>query len=132
MRGDVTILDSVLEDLRGIEDSMVMLEILDLAGTELEIPRSLSSIQGRLEKQPQMMWRRAVRFADQAEHESLNDLGAEDDDRTRPHAYDYVLIYRLLTSDDKIVRRRSKDGLVIVALTDNDIFSPEVFRLPPA
>jgi hypothetical protein len=72
---------------------------MDLAETELERAPVSSPIEGIVARYPYLWWRRAVRRADVPQFLGF-DLG--DDDEFHNQACDYVIVYRLMTSDERI------------------------------
>lgn len=102
-----------LEDLRAIGDSSVIAEILALALKELRRPPAESAIEGIVYEGPAPLWRRrAVPLADLRTYESF-DLD-DDIDEFRCQACDYLLMYRDMTSDERIVNHVAGEALYVV------------------
>jgi hypothetical protein len=111
--------DDAVEDLHRIPDNAVCAEIMDLAETELKTSPDSSPIEGFVAKYPDLWWRRGVRRADIPQFLNFYD---DDDGRFSNHACDYVIVYRLMTSDEKIRFRRMRNSYVVVRVLHNREF----------
>jgi hypothetical protein len=112
--------DDAVEDLHRIPDSAICAEIIDLAETELK-RASISPIEGPVEKHSHLWWRRAIRMADVSQ---FLDFDIDGDDEFNNQACDYVIVYRLITPDEKIKFRRLGDRYVIARVLHNREFLP--------
>lgn len=112
--------NDAVEDLHRVPDKAVCAEIMDLAETELERASLSSPIEGIVAKYPHLWWRRAVRRADLPQFLSF-DLG--DDDEFHNQACDYVIVYRLMTPDERIRFKRLRMHYVILRVLHNREFA---------
>ncbi|MBB2890859.1 hypothetical protein [Flexivirga oryzae] len=101
---EVRISGGACQDLRGIEDPVVRAELVYIARAELREPESGSSIEGRLRDTPGIWWRRGVRRANLADFEGWG-VEVDDPDADTWQSFNYVLLYRLATSNEMIDHR---------------------------
>lgn len=117
----VTWTELAMEDLRAVGDSIEAAEIFHIARTELQ-PGAASEIEGPLQGEPHVRFRRCVRMRDLADFTSF-EINEDSDAFTR-QACDYVLLYRALTADELINLRRKPGTLVILKVVSNTELAP--------
>ena len=109
------------EQLRTISDPSVVAEILHLIYNELEVPPRGGSLDGLVSDArgslPPVWWRRAFPFARLADFEQFT--LDEDEDEFGRQACDYVIVYRLMTSDERIRFQISYQVVLVVAVYSN-------------
>lgn len=115
---DTRISSAACQDLRRIDDPAVRTELVHIALTELRGPPRGSTIEGRLTNRPNIWWRRGVRWAGLNDFESWDTPHDDADDYTC-QAFNFLLLYRWATSNEKIDHQ-------IVTSVDN---SPDRARL---
>ncbi|WP_265445734.1 hypothetical protein [Flexivirga meconopsidis] len=102
-RVDTRISQAACQDLRRIDDRAVRAELVDIALTELREPDSGSAIEGQLARRPGLWWRRGVRLADLDAFEGWD---TDDDSADNSwQAFNFLLLYRRVTSDEMIHHR---------------------------
>lgn len=137
---DVRLSDRACQDLRRIDDPSVRAELVYIAMTELEMRTGGLSIQGRLRDHQDVWWRRGVR------RENLSDFEGwetEDDaDDATWQAFNFVLLYRLATSNEIVDLRisarklfgsrteiRRDNVLIVTAVWDNTVIAANMDQL---
>lgn len=104
------------EDLVGVEDPSVMAQLIDLARKELAHSPSLGPIEGPLPPNRGLWWRRAVRRTQVQAFLTL-DVDGEDEFAIQP--FNYVFIYREVTTGDGVDGRASEGALIVVRVCHN-------------
>lgn len=139
---DITFSGGACQDLRRIGDPSVRAELVHIARTELGMPEGGSLIEGRLRDYPNVWWRRGIRRAYLTDFEGW---GTEDDaDEYTWQPFNFVLLYRLATSDEMIdhhistsvdttsgpgVTIRRRTVLIVVKVWDNTVVAGHLSQL---
>lgn len=107
------------EDLRSIGDILVLVEIIELAESELDMTAVSSSIEGDVPGDADVRWRRCIPRAERQGFESF-DLD-ERDGEFRLAACDYVLAYRAIRPGEIFGDARTEDIVVLRVLSNRDM-----------
>jgi len=108
--------DYALEQFRALNlNDWTIAEIMSINAAELQEVTTPNPIEGFLEGQRRVMWRRAVRRMAIDSY-----LQFESDSEDNPSdAWNYVSVYRWATSDEVIQHRLAPQTLLVVAIMSN-------------
>lgn len=104
------------QDLQSVGDWAAIKEIRRLAHGELRRFKNPSAIEGYTPKR--LLWRRAVPLQQLDEFQAM-DLSNHGFDGFRGPACNYVMLYREITSNEKISNKISSEGLLVVKVVHN-------------
>lgn len=128
MLGEIVYEACVHQDLRSIGDSCVAAQIYDICDREIQVLASTSQFEGWIRGRHGDMWRRAIRRSEQALFEGY-DIDEVDDFARQ--ACDHVIIYRLMTAEDKIRLQHSGDAILVLGVIHNRDLMPLILGQLP-